>query len=46
MSDHKGFFKGEKKKPKKNSKEKNIHVSNAPTYQMPEIVTKKNSSES
>jgi len=39
MSGHKGFFKGEKKKQKKNSqKDKNIQISNSPVYQMPEII--------
>lgn len=39
-----GFFKGEKKKPKK-GKEKNIQFSqpgsSAPTYTMPEVISKK-----
>lgn len=41
-----GYYKGEKKKAKKGTKEKNIHVSSAPQYQMPEIVSGKKSSES
>lgn len=41
-----GYYKGEKKKSKKNTKEKNVSVSNSPQYQMPEIVSGKKSSES
>jgi hypothetical protein len=35
-----GFYKGEKKKTKKDKEVKNIS-SNAPTYVMPEIISKK-----
>lgn len=35
-----GYFKGEKKKSKKDKSGKSIY-SNAPTYVMPEIITKK-----
>jgi len=46
MSSFGGYYKGEKKKPKKNSKEKSIQYSSAPTYTMPEIISKKKPSES
>ena len=35
-----GFYKGEKKKSKKDAKSKN-NFSTAPTYTMPEIISKK-----
>jgi hypothetical protein len=35
-----GFYKGEKKKPKKDKEGKNV-FSNAPTFSMPEIISKK-----
>ena len=34
------YYKGEKKKPKKEKKEK-VSYSNAPTYVMPEVIGKK-----
>ena len=46
MSSFGGYYKGEKKKPKKNLKEKSIQYSSAPTYTMPEIISKKKPSES
>ncbi len=39
-----GFYKGEKKKKKKDG-EKNVSFSSAPTYVMPEIITKKKKEE-
>ncbi|MCL6096101.1 MAG: hypothetical protein M1444_00245 [Patescibacteria group bacterium] len=36
-----GFYKGEKKKPKKDKTGKDIVTSSAPSFQMPEIVSKK-----
>ncbi len=36
-----GFYKGEKKKPKKDKTVKEIKVGSAPSFQMPEIVSKK-----
>jgi hypothetical protein len=36
-----GFYKGEKKKPKKDKAGKEITVGGAPVFQMPEIVSKK-----
>ncbi|MCL5435110.1 MAG: hypothetical protein M1405_01855 [Patescibacteria group bacterium] len=36
-----GFYKGEKKKPKKDKAGKEITVGSAPSFQMPEIVSKK-----
>ncbi len=40
MGNFGGFYKGEKKKPKKDKSDKSI-PSNAPTLVMPEIVKKK-----
>ena len=36
-----GFYKGEKKKQKKDKDNKSFVSSNAPTFVMPEIITKK-----
>jgi hypothetical protein len=36
-----GFYKGEKKKPKKDKSGKNISVGSSSVFQMPEIVSKK-----
>ncbi len=42
MPGYGGFYKGEKKKQKKDSaKEIKSVLSNAPAYQMPEIISKK-----
>ena len=36
-----GFYKGEKKKPKKDKFGKNVSVGTAPVFQMPELISKK-----
>lgn len=36
-----GFYKGEKKKPKKDKGSKNVSIGGAPVFQMPELVSKK-----
>jgi hypothetical protein len=36
-----GFYKGEKKKPKKDKSGKDVIMGNAPVFQMPEIIAKK-----
>ncbi len=36
-----GFFKGEKKKPKKDKGSKSLSVSTAPTFTMPKMIEKK-----
>ena len=36
-----GFYKGEKKKQKKDKENKSFVSSNAPTFVMPEVITKK-----
>jgi hypothetical protein len=36
-----GFFKGEKKKPKKDKQGKAISISSAPTFTLPKVIIKK-----
>lgn len=41
MPGYGSFYKGEKKKPKKDKKDGKSVYSNSPTYTMPEIIPKK-----
>jgi hypothetical protein len=41
-----GFYKGEKKKPKKNKQKPSSVISNRPTLVLPEVITKKGKTQS